>query len=775
MIMPPEDKAYECGTAGVTDSLIRWFEDGAGVVFSDDSGLYTVQTHISLSEAIGIFNASRDTLCGGTRQVLVLFSAIDGAGNVSQAFPATFSTTDNTPPSIINGPQRSFSCTEGIQDTLISWIQNKGYFSATDNCSDTLYWTTFIYNIFNKETGMRVSGGRGNIDFGPYPIIPDGLCQWGMSINFTVVDECGNVSLTPAAAYNFNVTDDVPPRFVHPPGDTTVTCQEIPEPEIEVVDDCYTQVNITFSETSSQSSDSLECGYYQYIITRRWEAEDNCGNISEHIQVLNVTDNEKPEAVLEDILTLSCADYLNFPDSLYVEASDNCSPVRIVFNDEGSWQACFSEIKRTYILSDVCDIRDTVSQNLNVIQDTPPLIINGASDMALSCDTQEDIAALLTQWLDTLGGARAEATCGMVQSFAAVRGSYDAGDISTFPGIKPQELSSRQCPSPVEGYLSYIEVDFVFYDTCGNVAVSPAIFGISDTLPPEITSCQENYSFTLEENDCEVLVSLTPPVFSDNCQSGSPEVQRIIRQAVTSATPPGPEAVVDPLVLRIGPFNSWVSPPITDADIRIRLINLDIDDATEFFIIYDEDGQRLGVTPTGAGQCADTSMTLTLALDDIQRWLSDDFIELRFDPFIVPGSPVLSINNFCPGGFIETRIEYTTDIENVLSLTYNVNGGEENSLNPESVAEILLGEGTHEVSFTVMDCAGNESVCISQIEVSDETPPQVSCPPDITTVLKAGLCQDTIKLPVDFNVADNCSGNRLYNQLSPVSRVASLL
>lgn len=771
----PQDTVFECGTQGIIDSLTRWFQAGAGVVFDDDSGQYNLQTDISLSHALDIFQASQDTLCGRTRQVRVLFSAIDSAGNVSQAFPATFSTADNTPPLIINGPQLSFSCKEGIHDTLISWIQNRGHFSATDSCSDTLYWTTFIFNIFDKETGIRISGGRGNIDFGPYPVIPDGICQWGMSINFTVVDECGNASLTPASAYNFNVTDDLPPRFIRPPGDTTIMCKAIPEPEIQVEDDCFSMVDVRFSETSTQSPDSLQCGHYNYTLTRTWEAEDNCGNVSEHIQVLNVRDNEKPQAIFQDTLTLSCTEFIQFPDSLYLEVSDECSTVRISLSDEGSLEKCVSEIRRTYILKDVCDNTDTVYQYLQVVQDSPPMIVTAASPVGLSCDTHEDIALLLSNWLDSLGGTRVVSSCGPLQSFAAVKGSYDVNDITTFPGTKPEGLSGRQCPSEAEGYLSFIEVDFVFYDTCGNIAVSPAIFGISDTLSPVIVSCKENDTFILDQEDCEILVSLTPPRFSDNCQSNSPLVQRTIRQPVTSATPPGPEAVVDPLVLRLGPFNSWAAPPVTDADIRIRLINLDIDDATEFFIVYNEDGQRLGVTPTGVGQCADTSMVLTLALSDINRWLSDGFIDFRFDPFIVPGSPVLSINNFCGGSFIEVRMEYTTDIENVLQLSYQVNGGPKNALLPEDMPQIMLTEGIHEVRFRATDCAGNHSLCISQVEVRDETPPDIVCPDDIITVLKEGLCQDTILLPLNLEVTDNCSGNRIYNQWSPISREASLL
>lgn len=775
LVKPPADTTYECGLSGMTDSLTLWIQKGAGAIFNDDSGSYTIQTNMTLAQAINIFNTSQDTLCGRSRSVTVIFSARDSSGNTSPGYSATFASLDRTAPSIINGPQMSYSCEEGIQDTLVAWIKKKGNFRAIDNCSDTLYWTTFIYNIFDKTTGLRIAGGRGNIDFGPYPIIPDAICDWGMSINFTVIDECGNVALTPAAAYNFNVVDDVAPRFVNPPLNTTVLCDSIPQPIIYVEDDCNTTVTVTFSETNTQLSDTLNCGHYNYTITRRWEATDNCGNNAAHSQILTVLDNQKPTTLLEDTIEISCADYIAFSDSLYLYTSDNCSFVSVQFSDSGSVMECVSEIRRTYIVNDVCGNGDTLYQLINVAKNTPPLLIKQAKNIELTCDSNEDIVGLLNSWLDTLGGAQVMSLCGSVESFAAVKGSYDFNNPDTYPGMKPNALSSRQCPSPLKGFLSYIEVDFVFYDTCGNGVVTPAIFGIADTIKPQIVSCQGNYSFTLSEDACEVLVSLTPPKYSDNCQSESPLVQRTIRQAVTSSTPSGPEAIVDPLLLRIGPFNSLISPPTSDAFIQIRLINLDIDDATEFFIIYNEDGEQIGVTPVGAGQCADTTMTVILAFDDIVKWLADDFIELRFEPFIVPGSPVLSINNFCGNSFIETSLEYMTDIENVLEISYSLNGGNEIPLETGNEIELLLNEGEHTFNFIVRDCAGNEAECFSQIEIIDETPPIVTCPDNLTSILKTGLCHDTIQLPVTFGVVDNCSGNRLYNQMSPVSREASLL
>ncbi len=775
LVKLPTDAILECGTANVIDSLSNWFLEGGGIIFSDDSGEYTLVANMTLSQAIDIFNSSQDTLCGRSKNLKVIFSAIDSAGNTSLGYECSFSLRDRLPPIIVNGPNVSYSCIEGIQDTLINWIKNKGKFQATDNCSDTLYWTTFIYNIFDKSTGGRISGGRGNIDFGPYPTIPNGICNWGMSINFTVIDECGNSSLTPASIYNFNVTDDVAPRFVITPPDITVSCHDIPLSSIQVRDDCDSNVNIAFTEESTQSTDSLNCGYYNYTLTRTWVATDKCNNSASYSQRLNVVDNQKPTSIYSSEVSISCFDYDNARDTLFIIAQDLCSPVSIQFRDSTNVLGCTSILSRQYILTDICDNKDTIYQRINVVQNQSPRILEEATNIELSCENNLDIIGLLVNWVDSMGGSKAQSLCGEIKSFAAVKGSYNLKDPSTYPGILPKDLSSQVCPSPLNGFLSFVEVDFVYYDTCGNVAVSEAIFGIGDTIKPQILNCRSEYNFTLAEDLCETFVSIPIPNLSDNCQSGSPTIQRVVREEVTSNTPPGPEALVNPLILNIGPFNSKISPPSSDANINIRLINLDIDDATEFFLIFNEDNQQIGVTPTGAGQCADTSMTLTLSIANLTRWLVDDFITLRFEPFIVPGSPVLSINNFCGQSFIESSISYETDLDNVLDVSYSVNkGGFQNSGTHQEI-ELLLSQGKNSVIFKVRDCAGNEATCETSINILDTRPPEIQCPTNITSVLKNGLCLDTIPLSIDFKVEDNCNGNRPYNQISPISREASLI
>ena len=82
-------------------------------------------------------------MCGHTQSVTVTFYAVDAAGNQSLSTTAKFYTEDNQPPTINSVPNVAYSCQVGIRDTLIQWIRNKGGYTATDACSDSVRWTRF--------------------------------------------------------------------------------------------------------------------------------------------------------------------------------------------------------------------------------------------------------------------------------------------------------------------------------------------------------------------------------------------------------------------------------------------------------------------------------------------------------------------------------------------------------------------------------------------------------------------------------------------------------
>jgi gliding motility-associated-like protein len=773
LISPARDTSFECGQVqDLPAKLAQWYNNAAGATFSDNSGSFTIQSNITLTQANTIFNNSLDVLCGNTQKVDVIFWAVDPSGNMSVRDTASFFTTDVTKPAINMVPNVTYKCVETIRDTLIQWIKNKAGYVATDQCSNAVQWTNFTFGFFVNN--VQVSSGGGNIANGPYPQIPDGLCQWDMKINFFVRDECNNLTITPGTT-QFSVTDDVAPSFTNFPADITVECDAVPSPvKPVVIDGCTRNIDPVLTQTTNRDDDPLVCGHYNYIISRRWVATDKCGNASTKTQNITVRDTKGPalQGLQKD--TVSCEVFQIRRDSIYIRFADNCSETSINFADSLISTGCTEVIRRRYTIKDVCDNTTIYDQSLKIIKSTGPTITQKAENATYTCTEQLDFNALLFLWVQNMGGSKAESSCGTVQSFAALKGSYKPGDFTTYPGTKPTTLPAQICPSPISGFLRYVEVDFVYYDTCGNVSVSPAIFGVSDNSKPQTTACQKD--ITVEADDqCLATVKIKIPEATDNCVESSPFITRKIISQVTSSLPPGPESIIDPITVRLGPFNPSTALPVTDGTIAITLRNMDIDDVTEFFYIYDEDNTLLGTSPKGNQQCSSVSFTLTLNRAKLATWIQDGFLDIRFVPNVVQGDAVFAINNICGQSTIETSVTYETDSQNALRRLYQINDEPIIILDKQDSISLTLKTGIHQLTFTFEDCAGNTLSCPSRITVQDKIAPVITCPSNVSSIISLGQCKDTLSLPINFAVKENCGGNRLYDQTVPVSDEAAAL
>lgn len=768
------DTSFECGqTTLIIDKLTSWYNLSGGAAATDNSGNVTFQASITLQQAITIFNNSLDVLCGNKQKVDVTFIAVDPSGNQSAPTTASFFTTDITGPVINTIPNVQYRCIAGIRDTLTKWIQNKGGYTASDLCSNSVQWTTFQYAISSGSV-VLISGG-GNIASGPYPAIPDSICNWVMNINFFVKDECGNQTITPGTT-TFTVVDDVAPVFINPPADITVDCDKIPSPPIiSAIDYCDRSVSPTLTTVSTQASDPEVCNHYNYTIIRTWTVSDACGNSSAFQQRVTVRDIAVPSVTAAPEVSVSCDIFRSKPDSIYISYMDNCSEVQVTFSDTVVSRGCVTMVTRTYRLSDACGNQTAYVQKLKILENAKPTIIAPAKNQEYACNGQDNLNALLGIWVQSMGGSSASPACGPVKSFAAVRGSYVAGDTSTYPGLLPVNLPAQSCPSTIAGFLRHIQVDFVYYDSCGNYAVTTGVFGVVDKESPEVSLCSVPLSYITDGDGCTSTVSIPVPTGSDNCTETESPVTKKIIAPVISSSPPGPESVVDPLLLNIGPFNPATANPVNNGQLVLKLNNLDIDDITEYFNIFDEDGNQIGITPLGSGQCSGIEFTLSMDQSKIRNWIQDGFISLNFVPNVIPGNPVLSINNLCSGSTIEASITFEIDILNTIRKSYTVNGGSVNYLSTEEKLMLDLSAGEHLVTFYLEDCAANKSECKVAVTVKDDTSPQINCPVGITSVLAKGQCTDTISLPVNFMVNENCRGSRVFEKTSPTSAEAAAI
>ena len=773
IITPPRDTSFECGTASdLIAKLTAWYNSAGGAKATDNSDTVIWKQNLTLQQSITIFNNSLDILCGNKQKVDVIFTPEDKAGNKGIALMASFFTTDTQGPKITNTvPNLTFNCVRGIRDTLIAWIKNKGGYTASDLCSNSITWKNFNFSITSSNTVIQTGGG--SIDNGPYPQLPNGICNWTMNISWIVTDECGNESATPGTT-TFTLNDNVAPYFLNPPSDTLTICNKIPAPaSIIVNDDCDRSVTALLQEVSTKSTDSTSCQHFSYTIRRTWTSKDKCGNTATHTQIITVKDTIGPLVNSMKDITIGCREFAKSRDSIYIDFVDDCSKVKVVFSDTVRSTGCVTKLERTYTLSDTCNNKTVFKQNINIINNAKPAIIVSAKNESYPCTDEKNIEGLLAEWVKKLGGSSAIEACSPLKSFAAVKGSYNINNPATYPGQLPVSIPKQICPSTQNQFIRFVEVDFVYYDTCGNAAMTSAVFGIDDTILPVIDSCPQSITVSVSENICQTEITLNIPTATDNCIES---VTPLVKKTTVSVTGPvGMEVLVPTLVAKIGTFNPTLAAPLSDGKFSIKLRNFDIGDVTEYFNVIGEDGVSLGISPIGKDECSTVDFEVTVNKDKLFSWIQDGFIELKFVPNVVTALPSLSINNFCSNSTIEVSVSFDIDIVNTVRRSYQINGGPEIHLTTETQIKRTFEKGDHSILFIFRDCANNKAECSVPIMVRDAVKPAIKCPDNIITVLTTGQCTDTIPLPINFSVTENCGGLHQYNKISPASSDASFI
>ncbi|MFH4968379.1 gliding motility-associated C-terminal domain-containing protein, partial [Gaetbulibacter sp. M240] len=182
--------------------------------------------------------------------------------------------------------------------------------TATDECGIT---TVFVQNIMVQDTTAPVfvealpsditvecdaipepetltaTDNCGTANVTVQDEITDGAClnSYIITRTYTAVDEC---NLITTHVQTITVQDTTAPEVITPfDQNLNVSCADITEvPQLEFSDNCSTDVNVVFNETSTLDPNSTD----DYVITRTWTATDSCGNEATFTQVLNVSRDE---------------------------------------------------------------------------------------------------------------------------------------------------------------------------------------------------------------------------------------------------------------------------------------------------------------------------------------------------------------------------------------------------------------------------------------------------------------------------------------------------
>jgi hypothetical protein len=342
--------------------------------------------------------------------------ATDECGNVATAIQY-ITITDTTPPVIMGvGSDMDLDCTETAEMPVVT---------TSDNCGNE------VVLEFNEEIVL-------------------GNCPQNYTViwTWTATDFCLNVA---EESMTIVYSDTTPPSFDEAPQDAAYSCEEIVPVSDEpiVSDDCGT-VTVTFGENIIEG----DCPQ-SFTIVRTWTAIDECGNASEHIQNIQISDEIDPEFTFVPAgVTIDCDEEI--PTDM-ATADDNCGNVVVTFVDDYILTECETEftIIRTFYAEDECENVSTAEQVIVIEDNDAPILSDSPADLILDCEADVPAPPVLT-------------------AFDECEGEVDVEFSETFEGDFPDPEAENDCvliqPSSIHYnpdwavWLQSLPIEYQFYE-----------------------------------------------------------------------------------------------------------------------------------------------------------------------------------------------------------------------------------------------------------------------------------------------------------------------
>jgi hypothetical protein len=397
-ITAPANLTLECPANTTTNATgIATAQDGCGSV------------------AIGYSDVVSNS-CGGTKLISRTWTATDACGNIATALQ-TITVRDITPPSITKPANVTLECPA---DTSTN---STGVATALDGCGSVAMSYSDV--VSNSCGGTKL-----------------------ISRTWTATDDCGNV----ATALQTITVRDITPPSLSAPANVTLECPATTTTDATgmatALDGCGS-VAITFSDSVSNN-----CGGSK-IISRKWKAVDDCGNIAIAMQIITIRDITPPTIAAPADLTLECPANTTTNATGVATAQDGCSAVTVSYSDVTT-NSCGGTkvISRTWKATDGCGNISTSVQTITVRDTTPPTITSPAN-VTLDCPA--------TTTTNATGVATAQDGCGSVT-------------------INYSDAVTNNC-----GASKIISRTWTATDACGNVASAVQTITVRDITPPTIT------------------------------------------------------------------------------------------------------------------------------------------------------------------------------------------------------------------------------------------------------------------------------------------------
>jgi len=439
-----------------------------------------------------------DQACANQFTIERTYKATDVCGNFTTC-TQYINVADITPPTITCPPNITVTCGSDVPVPSISSVL------TTDNCVGVIT-VAFI----SDEIVDQICENR-------YKVIR----------TYSATDVCGNTS---TCSQTITVYDDVAPLIsildpifadVENGGTITLQCRALIEGwelpsltsnEISSQDNCGGSI-ISMNQTVTNGS-CEEDGYFKSIFVEIL-ATDFCDNQSSFSFTIHIVDEIPPVfTVLPPDVTVSCA---NSNLTYDVQATDECECANISFVDNIINGACAGSytIQRVYTAKDCCGNMSFHTQTINVVDDTPPVLIPTFSVLAniaqgdtltSYCGQQE-----LPEWLSL----PADQLIGMSDGCSA----------ATSMGFDIKESNENACW--LYGYSKLYTITYSAMDACQNQAQFIFYIKVVDTIAPKLISikefiCDDDKSWPVAIDGCSQLTyDYTDAPVANECNNGT--------------------------------------------------------------------------------------------------------------------------------------------------------------------------------------------------------------------------------------------------------------
>ncbi len=529
-------------------------------------------------------------------------------------------------------------------------------------------------------------------------------------------DNCGN---TAEVVQQITFMDSTPPMLVGVPADTTVECDAVPAAAIvEAMDACDPMVDVDFSELRTDGV-CLDT----YTLTRTWSATDDCGNISDSVQVITVVDTTIPVFDNDPVdVTLSCTDATDPSAGGLLTpptATDNCDlMVAVSFMDQTSPGGCANEsgITRTWTATDNCGNTATRVQVITILDEEVPVLSGVPADITVLCDAipmaPTNITA--TDNCDLMVTPVLEESTGMVictDNFTLIRrwiATDDCGNVA----IDTQLIMVIDTIVPV---LTGIPKDSTVQ--CNEVPEPPLI----NTVITAVDNCDNEVTITFSQDTTDVICTdeytlVRKWTAVDNC--GNTTVDSQLLMLIDT---------VAPSLLNI-PADLTVECDRLQDTTNTFLVSATDNCDTDVDLVYTENED--GVCPntyiiirrwTATDNCGNvnTKRQLINVIDTVPPMLTcPDDITITLRPNDNPSIFVHKCDTFLE------LIPMATD--NCADVTTIIN---DSPFAPDSLGDASGSYpiGMHVVNFTAIDRCGNSSTCSTTVTVIDNSKPTFTC------------------------------------------------